>query len=1205
MKLFQRNSVLRTLGLRLATLLALSLPAESLGQSLENYSPVIHTVGVPYVPLSVNGTGIVEWRTLNWDENRTFPLPIGFPFVYNGKTYTTYSVSSNGTLDFSSVDDAPGVYSDYNPRFTEPGGALLALAPLYDDLEAPLDLPLSQVVRTDLLGAAGSRVRVVEWAGMSTNQAGATLATFQVQLHEATGIIGFHYGAISEANRSYTTGINAAEMSDPPLPSQLLTQQFPNSETFSHVPSNNLVASPAANSLLTFTPPSIVPATPTQLEIHDVLQDGMTLDWVDASTDEVSFTLLMSAPGVGETVAANLTSTTPATVGAPYSVTLSNLEPGTHYSFRITANSEGRASVALEGEQNTKAAGAIVSQQSGFWSDPQIWPNNQYPSVLDDVVIADGHTVVLDMNPRCNSLSVGQGTSGVLEFDAFENRTLDVVGNVVVSAGGTFRTASTGNRTGHLLLVRGDLINEGAIDFSTNNDTVGATIQFNGASDNLFAGSGPVTDLRALTINKGTSRTPILEVDVEHLSVRGATTQTVPGSYLRLLNGTLKISGTFPMAHSTFLTTQPQIPASCGFWLNNPNYTVSNAPEMDVRGLFRLSNGLFQSNALIFRIESGSESIVEGGTLTLPTGAVTSFGPTVYKQSGGSVVAQIVLSSPQNHVELTGGTITVPRSAGPVDYAVDAATGSFQGGTLVLGNGSTPLGTTFSVIGRMPNTIVDNTVHPKTVAIDGTFPSTHVYDLTVLAGSSFKLNGQLCKVLGTRVTNHGTIDATAPGSQLHFSGSTDLPLGKTNMAVPENRVLAGQIFEGTGVIASPLRRLVIDNPNGVSIASTLQVPVVRVDLIRGTLANSGQVSFVGSQVAATTQIGGGSFLGGSFDAPPQFLLGAGSTYSLFYQGENSSRTTGFEVPPTRTVDVLTILNPFGVTLAGGPMTVVSDVFLLGGKLTTSSANILHLATTVHVPLLASAASFVNGPLSFDIAAASPVDRLFPIGKGNAYRPLELRSVETAGITQTFVAEVFNTPPSGVPVAPLGSLDPARYWTLSNTASLNASARVRLTYGADDGVVVPGDARIATSPAPSAPFTSRGGTVLASTIESTDPLLPGQDVLTLGFVGTATSVIDQVLGPGRTLGVFPNPSTPGQTEVAFRAPRGEEVQVSIYDVRGAQVKTLAQETMTGDFARVTWDGRDNSGVTVAAGTYFVRKVLQSGKTETMRFVLLRR
>jgi hypothetical protein len=61
----------------------------------------------------------------------------------------------------------------------------------------------------------------------------------------------------------------------------------------------------------------------------------------------------------------------------------------------------------------------------------------------------------------------------------------------------------------------------------------------------------------------------------------------------------------------------------------------------------------------------------------------------------------------------------------------------------------------------------------------------------------------------------------------------------------------------------------------------------------------------------------------------------------------------------------------------------------------------------------------------------------------------------------------------------------------------------------------------------------------------------------------------------------------ETVLNFTLAAPSEVRLAIYDVAGRLVKVLVQEDLpVGDHA-ATWDGRDEKGLRVASGTYFVK------------------
>jgi hypothetical protein len=82
--------------------------------------------------------------------------------------------------------------------------------------------------------------------------------------------------------------------------------------------------------------------------------------------------------------------------------------------------------------------------------------------------------------------------------------------------------------------------------------------------------------------------------------------------------------------------------------------------------------------------------------------------------------------------------------------------------------------------------------------------------------------------------------------------------------------------------------------------------------------------------------------------------------------------------------------------------------------------------------------------------------------------------------------------------------------------------------------------------------------------------------------------------------FPNPFHDGTT-IRYALPRADEVRVSIHDVSGRLVRTLAAGQKAAGTHRVGWDGTGADGRRVASGVYWIR--LNCGEEEIARDILL--
>lgn len=361
---------------------------------------------------------------------------------------------------------------------------------------------------------------------------------------------------------------------------------------------------------------AITPAPPISFNTTNVSASGMTVNWTDNSTDESNFKVYRSTDNITFTqVGSNIPSTTVAGTGTVYSQDQSGLVQNTLYYFRISAVTEGESSY-LTGSQTTLTAGNITSAATGNWSDGATWVGGVAPTANDNVTIANGHTVTINSS-ACYSLLIQNG--GILQFEQTTARTLTVATNVTIDNGGVFQSNLLGTVTTHMLSVGGNLTNNGTFDFSTNTNTAGAGITFTGESNNTFGGTGALTDIRTMTINKGTSRNNILEMSPSNFTVQETTTDGTPMAFLTITNGTLKVSGSFTLTGRLFTLAGYTIPANGGFWMNNPNFTVAGQNgSPTVSGLLRMTAGTLNigtnaGNSMGFA--TGSAITVEGGAI--------------------------------------------------------------------------------------------------------------------------------------------------------------------------------------------------------------------------------------------------------------------------------------------------------------------------------------------------------------------------------------------------------------------------------------------------------------------------------------------------------------------------------------------------------------------------------------------------------------
>ncbi len=99
---------------------------------------------------------------------------------------------------------------------------------------------------------------------------------------------------------------------------------------------------------------------------------------------------------------------------------------------------------------------------------------------------------------------------------------------------------------------------------------------------------------------------------------------------------------------------------------------------------------------------------------------------------------------------------------------------------------------------------------------------------------------------------------------------------------------------------------------------------------------------------------------------------------------------------------------------------------------------------------------------------------------------------------------------------------------------------------------------------------------------------------------STGVVEMIGTAGMTYELeqnYPNPFNPS-TKIQFKLPAQENVNISIFDVHGREVRTLVTSQTYGPGTySVEWDGRDNNDKRVASGIYFSR--MQAGKFSAVK------
>ena len=79
--------------------------------------------------------------------------------------------------------------------------------------------------------------------------------------------------------------------------------------------------------------------------------------------------------------------------------------------------------------------------------------------------------------------------------------------------------------------------------------------------------------------------------------------------------------------------------------------------------------------------------------------------------------------------------------------------------------------------------------------------------------------------------------------------------------------------------------------------------------------------------------------------------------------------------------------------------------------------------------------------------------------------------------------------------------------------------------------------------------------------------------------------------------YPNPSE-GVVNIAFELEEDEMLNIAIYDVKGALIRTLVNEEFAAGKTLIEWDGKTSVGTDVAKGLYLC-KVAGNNLSETIK------
>lgn len=387
--------------------------------------------------------------------------------------------------------------------------------------------------------------------------------------------------------------------------------------------------------------------------------------------------------------------------------------------------------------------------------------------------------------------------SGNLQFRSGTAQVVEVDGNVSTSSGATIDQEAGGTATTNTFIISGNLLNHGVTDFFHTASYV-TNVTFTGNANTSITGSGSVTDFNILTVSKGTSQTPVLEVNASAFSLSGSAQPLI------LTNGTFRMTSSQSVTIAN--NVDFNIPATARLSANGGTLqtTGSNGNDLLVTGTLEVLAGTINvgttanDNSVEYSATGSPTITASGGTLNIRGQVRRSFASTqgglIYNQSGTSVVS-VGLSSVTtttrgvfemlntgSSFSMSGGTLRINRALGTSaisDLYLQPATSNVTGGTVEIGGVGTAQTIDVNTIIALHNFSVTGTSNVSRLEFNGL---TLRGSLSIAPDNIFQASGFNVNVAGnfSNANTSSTTGTSAGGYQPGSSTQTTTVNGSVN-----------------------------------------------------------------------------------------------------------------------------------------------------------------------------------------------------------------------------------------------------------------------------------------------------------------------------------------------------------------------------------------------------------------------------------------
>jgi len=313
--------------------------------------------------------------------------------------------------------------------------------------------------------------------------------------------------------------------------------------------------------------------------------------------------------------------------------------------------------------------------------------------------------------------------------------------DILIGATGRFDVSNAGAAVANNLTVFGNLTNNGIIDLNPDNVRY-CDVIFTGNTNNVITGTGGTSDFNRLTVDKGISRSSVLNITSSAFSLSNNTLATS----LFLPNGTFRLTSNLTI---TLSTNGPfTIPSSGCLSANGGTINIGTAANDNgdlllagclevLAGNLNIGVAANNSNNDIEYAPAGSPAIIiQGGNLfvngQIRRNTNNTLGSLLYNQSGGTVTingqnqnavsatrAKFEITNDGSNFVMSGGNLVIVR-AGGINYGdlyITPELSNITGGTIQVGNAGTPAGQVFILNSSSPlwSLTIDGTTNPKTL----------------------------------------------------------------------------------------------------------------------------------------------------------------------------------------------------------------------------------------------------------------------------------------------------------------------------------------------------------------------------------------------------------------------------------------------------------------------------------------------------------